>query len=795
MSLYSTARQRAIFSAKTHLGRRAPDRFGMRRAVGMLDDYEVADVIEVDGKIPLNYFTYRPNFGDLLSPWLVEKMTGKEVAVADRSKPHYLVIGSIINQGTENSVVWGSGTYGTEGKSEVNADARYTAVRGPLTRAKLSASKGFGIRVPAVYGDPALLLPLYYMPKVKITHEYGVVVRWSERKWAEAKYGPGVKMIDLSRTDIDGVISDLLSCRKIISSSLHGLIVADAYGVPNAWLASDSPRGGEYKFHDYFASVQKLRQPQSFDPAAGPVTREVIERNFKFSGEAITFNYRPLLDACPFLRRRVVKKGTPRKGARRRESGAALRGLEGTPALLPSLGYFGGIQANYLALRANSLVSEIRIYLPSNHDGRLDLRGLELYRSGCRVEIDDTKTKTAQSSNALPTTTTRSPFAYGGIRTEREVGSWWSVRFDRPVDIDEVRIYNRLDGYGVRSRAITVEVIAGSGEVVTRTSPDSDRVIRETLKLIESLTGKPVKRDVLKSAAAAGALRTEIVRDLAQLAQSGLLTENANQQRLLASLLVTRRPKEARSFTDDEWKLLGHLLAAERLRIPRTATSMRAFQLMLSTRAELTRLTDEVNRAAVILGDTSAVLTRHGFAPQGVLRADSDSYMALIGRASAALAECGYPAMLAYGTLLGYVREGDFLAHDDDVDILIPVEVGDWSEVEGVLLSLHQQLRDKGWKVSRPNSYTNFHLTDAESDVHLDVFPVAIQGARSSLHMEKMAVREIDTDIILPPKEADFNGSEVLIPANATDFLVERYGPTWATADPFYDWPWKLSEA
>jgi pyruvyltransferase len=278
----------------------------------VLDDYEVADLIEVGGWVPLNYFTYRPNFGDLLSPWLIEQMTGRPAIVANRKNPHYLVIGSIVSQSTDQSIVWGAGVYGTEREDEVAKNASFTAVRGPLTRAKLSAARGFGIPVPEVYGDPALLLPLYYRPEVPVTHEYGVVVRWSERKWANGTYGPGVKLIDFSRSDVEAVVRELLSCRKIITSSLHGLIVADAYGIPNAWLASSSPRGGVFKYYDYFASVNKFRQPQRFDPSDRPVTAERLRTSFAFSEESIDFDYRALLDAAPFLRRKGRSRSEPR---------------------------------------------------------------------------------------------------------------------------------------------------------------------------------------------------------------------------------------------------------------------------------------------------------------------------------------------------------------------------------------------------------------------------------------------------------------------------------------------------
>ncbi|WP_229669680.1 polysaccharide pyruvyl transferase family protein [Microlunatus endophyticus] len=291
-------------TARMRLGRRYADRFGVRRFRRLLDDYEVADLIETDGKVPLNYFVYKPNFGDLLSPWLVRHITGRDVVVADRRSPHYVVIGSIINQGTDQSIFWGTGMYGTESAKEVPSGAQYLAVRGPLTQAKLGAARGFGVRAPKTYGDPALLLPLYYQPRVPIRYEYGVAVRWSERTWAHAEYGPGVKLIDFGHSDVEAVIRDLLSCRRIVTSSLHGLIVADAYGIPSAWLGSKSPRGGVFKFYDYFASVDKFRRPHEFNPAKEPVTVERLRQAFTFSDQPIQFDYRALLESSPFLRRK-----------------------------------------------------------------------------------------------------------------------------------------------------------------------------------------------------------------------------------------------------------------------------------------------------------------------------------------------------------------------------------------------------------------------------------------------------------------------------------------------------------
>jgi pyruvyltransferase len=273
-----------------------------RRLRAIAENYEVRDRIRLrDGKVPLAWWTNATNFGDLLSPWLVGKMTGYDVVLADSEEPHYVAIGSIVRKVRAQSIAWGTGSFGVEPAGQLDRNGKYKAVRGPLTRSRLLH---FKVRCPEVYGDPALLAPLYYFPDIKVTHDIGLVVRWSEPSWPEVEVGSGVKLISYGTDDVEGVIDAMLSCRRIISSSLHGLIVADAYGIPNAWLASRTPKGGEFKFHDYFASVRKHRYPQSYDMTNGPHTVRRLSDAFTFSAEPIVFDHRTLLDACPFMRRR-----------------------------------------------------------------------------------------------------------------------------------------------------------------------------------------------------------------------------------------------------------------------------------------------------------------------------------------------------------------------------------------------------------------------------------------------------------------------------------------------------------
>lgn len=268
-------------------------------------EYDVDTTLLDEGRLPLLWWTLAPNFGDLLSPWLASRMTGRPVVYAPPSTPHVVAVGSIVSNVRRESVVWGSGLMGFETKWRIPRAARYAAVRGPLTRAML---RNIDYDVPRVYGDPALLAPLWFYPEVQKTHEVGLVVRWSETRWHDVCVGGDVRLINLATDDIEGVIREILSCRAIASSSLHGLVLADAYGIPSAWLDSDGhvggsrPGGGEFKFYDYFASVNRLRHAQSLDLTTVALTGDRLRAELAFDDDEIDFDHRRLLDACPFLR-------------------------------------------------------------------------------------------------------------------------------------------------------------------------------------------------------------------------------------------------------------------------------------------------------------------------------------------------------------------------------------------------------------------------------------------------------------------------------------------------------------
>ena len=195
------------------------------------------------------------NGGDLLSRFVVEAMTGRSTIPARGDDPHKLcAIGSIIFEQLPRSGGhwWGSGLRNEQSLCQAPGNV-FHAVRGPLTRAQLLRH---GYECPAIYGDPALLLPRLYPCRPTRRFPLGVVCHFSHRHMLAL--AEGVLDINIMRQDweLQALIEEICSCEFILASSLHGIIIAHAYGIPAQWLVVEGYHAEPaFKYHDYFSAV------------------------------------------------------------------------------------------------------------------------------------------------------------------------------------------------------------------------------------------------------------------------------------------------------------------------------------------------------------------------------------------------------------------------------------------------------------------------------------------------------------------------------------------------------------
>jgi pyruvyltransferase len=237
------------------------------------------------------------NWGDALNPVLAELLSGKKAVHLDGlHHDRFLVIGSILDGANERSEVWGSGFIREDGRT-IGHPKTVHAVRGPLSRALLLKQD---VVCPEVYGDPALLLPLFFNPDVPKRYSVGIIPHYVDKQseWLERyRHDPQVLIIDIE-SDIQDFVRSLKSCRAILSSSLHGLICADAYNVPNTWVQfSDDVEGGGFKFRDYRLSIG-AGEPEILRLTEGVDLSFATNRAKHWP---LNIDLRKLILACPFL--------------------------------------------------------------------------------------------------------------------------------------------------------------------------------------------------------------------------------------------------------------------------------------------------------------------------------------------------------------------------------------------------------------------------------------------------------------------------------------------------------------
>lgn len=190
------------------------------------------------------YKGYR-NVGDAVVVPIMERFGYKLDYVPNATNKKFLGIGSIMTWLRDGDTVWGTGCIREQQITRYNVN--FLAVRGPLTRQQIAGSE-----VPPVYGDPALLLPLLYNPDMPVVYEVGYLPHYVDKALVDASNG---LFIDVEG-DWQTIVRQIKSCRRIVTSSLHGIILAEAYGVPVEWVKySDKILGGQFKFHDYFLST------------------------------------------------------------------------------------------------------------------------------------------------------------------------------------------------------------------------------------------------------------------------------------------------------------------------------------------------------------------------------------------------------------------------------------------------------------------------------------------------------------------------------------------------------------
>lgn len=200
------------------------------------------------------------NFGDYLSLKIVERMVNTPIEEfgkhPKKGVKKLLAVGSLLYYAYEGDVIWGTGLNGKTAEKRFytfeNLDVR--AVRGPITREFLL--ENFYIECPEIYGDPALLLPYLYPEfrrKPNPKYPYLIIPHYKEFDLFPRE---NCDYIVYPSDPWEEILDKILDAELVISSALHGIIVAEAFGIP-ARMLRVSERESILKYHDYYQGTNR----------------------------------------------------------------------------------------------------------------------------------------------------------------------------------------------------------------------------------------------------------------------------------------------------------------------------------------------------------------------------------------------------------------------------------------------------------------------------------------------------------------------------------------------------------
>jgi len=199
------------------------------------------------------------NFGDYLSPLIISRLSGKKVEYSPIKTADAISIGSILSRlhklrkfpFPKKITVWGTGA--ATSHSRFPSYHHYAAVRGKHSLELLNCKEKDNIAL----GDPGLLTDqLFNLNRTNKQRCIGIIPHYVDSSDLSLlhlgeKY-ENIKILSVY-SNIESLLQEIKNCDLILSSSLHGLIVSDSLGVPNAWLKISNKLNDDFKFYDYYS--------------------------------------------------------------------------------------------------------------------------------------------------------------------------------------------------------------------------------------------------------------------------------------------------------------------------------------------------------------------------------------------------------------------------------------------------------------------------------------------------------------------------------------------------------------
>jgi len=166
-------------------------------------------------------------------------------------------------------------------------------------------------------------------------------------------------------------------------------------------------------------------------------------------------------------------------------------------------------------------------------------------------------------------------------------------------------------------------------------------------------------------------------------------------------------------------------------------------------------------------------------------------YLQAAASVIAALRELSPHVCFGFGFVLGTMRTGDFIPHDDDIDLVMAWPHRPEVRLSDLIAELRSHLAAKGYRVTGEH-FNHVHVDRPEWPHVFDVFVGFTEEDRVSWFPS--ARRGLSLDTVFPAREVVAHGVPCPFPAKPLEYLEATYGKQWREPDSHFMHPWDVGQ-
>lgn len=275
------------------------------------------------------YYAKLPNMGDLLNEWIIPNITSQEIThcpncfqfdimgigsfassiFTNRSNHPQKMMKNMAKEiigafSTKPCAVWGTGFFSDRDGQQlhlVRKNVSFIALRGKLTMLIMEKA-GCKFDAPPVLCDGGILTANCFHEQVKKQYRVGFIPHYkemdlcSDKGLLEAMEKRNDAIVINLKDDPKLVIQQIAQCETVISSSLHGCIVADSFHIPNVRVQLSDIPGTGFKFDDYYSGFGLNNPAIHIDKAVDFPSEHRIIDEYQLSDSMIETKKRQMAD-------------------------------------------------------------------------------------------------------------------------------------------------------------------------------------------------------------------------------------------------------------------------------------------------------------------------------------------------------------------------------------------------------------------------------------------------------------------------------------------------------------------